>query len=71
MARRSSKTDMHSAKHGAAGKREAVLRKVSGGSAFGDDERAVVERIHAGEDLHQRGFAGAIAADQADVVVVA
>ena len=47
----------------AAGKREAVLGKISGGSSFGDGERAIVECVHAGEHFHQRGFAGAIAAD--------
>ena len=52
----------------AAGEREAVLGKISGGGAFGDGERAVVEGVHAGEDLHERGFAGAVAADQADAV---
>ena len=52
----------------AAGEREAVLRKISGGRAFGDDEAAVVEGVHAGEDLHERGLAGAVAADQADAV---
>ena len=59
---------MHSAKTRAAGEREAVLRKISGGRAFGDGERAVVERVHAGENLHQRGFAGAVSAHQADAV---
>ena len=53
----------------AAGEREAVLRKISGRSAFGDDQAAIVERVHAGKDLHQRGLAGAVAADQADAVV--
>ena len=52
----------------AAGEREAILRKISGGSAFGDGERAVVEGVHAGENLHERGLAGAVAADQADAV---
>ena len=54
----------------APGQREAVLGKVSGRGAFGDHERAVVEGVHAGENLHQRGLAGAVAADQADVIVV-
>ena len=53
----------------ATGEREAVLREISGRSAFGDDERAVVEGIHTGENLHEGGFAGAIASDQADAVV--
>ena len=55
-------------KDAAAGEREAVLRKISGGSALGDDERAIVEGVHAGEDLEQRGLAGPIAADQPDVL---
>ena len=53
----------------AAGEREAVLRKISGRCAFGDDQAAVVERVHARENFHQRGLAGAVAADQADAVV--
>ncbi len=56
-------------KHGAAGKREAILRKISGGRALGDDERAVVEGVEPGKNLHQRGFAGAVRAHQADAVV--
>ena len=31
--------------------------------------RAVVERLDAGENLQQRGFAGAVGADQADAIV--
>ncbi len=52
----------------APGECEAVLRQISGGRAFGDDQAAVVERVHAGENLHQCGLAGAVAADQADAV---
>ncbi len=47
----------------AAGEREAILRKISGRGAFGDGERPVVKRVHAGENLHQCGFAGAVSAD--------
>src|SRR5208337_4330281 len=54
--------------HAAAGKREPILRKISGGRSLGDDQGAVVERVQAGENLHQRGFAGAVRADQADAV---
>ena len=71
MSRRSSKTDMHSAKTRAAGEREAILRKISGGRSFGDHEDAVVEGFHAGENLHERGLASAVAADKADAVMVA
>ena len=39
---------------------QAVLRKVAGGSSFGDGDRAVVERVHAGQNLHQRGLAGTV-----------
>ncbi len=56
-------------KDGAAGKREAILRQISRSSALGDDERAVVEGVQAGENLHQRGFAGAVRAHQTDAVV--
>ena len=52
----------------AAGERESVLGQISGGGAFSEGERAVVEGVHAGEDFHERGFAGAVAADQADAV---
>ncbi len=55
-------------KHGAAGKREAILRQITSRGALGDDERAVVEAVQAGENLHQRGFAGAVPAHQADAV---
>src|SRR5580700_4923371 len=39
------------------------------GRSLGDDERAVVEGVEACENLHQRGFAGAVRAHQADAVV--
>ena len=55
-------------KNGAAGKREAILRQISGSGALGNDERAVVERVQAGENLHQCGFAGAVRAHQSDAV---
>src|ERR1700728_4059992 len=56
-------------KDGAAGKREAVLRKISRGRPLGDDERAVVERVQAGENLHQRGLASAVRAHEPNAVV--
>src|SRR5580704_2160490 len=56
-------------KNGTSRKREAVLRQISSSGAFGDDQRAVVERVQAGENLHQRGLAGAVRADQANAVV--
>jgi len=56
-------------KHSAAGKREAILREISCGRSLGDDERAVVEGVEACENLHQRGFAGAVRAHQSDAVV--
>ncbi len=56
-------------KHGAPGKREPILRQISCGRPLGDDERAVVEAVQAGENLHQRRLAGAVRAHQADAVV--
>ena len=56
------------AKDAAAGKRQAVLRQVSGADALGGAERAVVERFHPRQHLEQRGFAGAIGAHQAGAV---
>src|SRR5271168_2022873 len=56
-------------KYGAARKREAILRQISCSGALGDDQRAVVERVQAGENLHQRGFARAVRTHQADAVV--
>ena len=49
--------------------RQAVLRQVSGRRAFRDRERAVVERVQPGQNLHDRGLAGAVRADQPDAVV--
>ena len=56
---------MASAKHGAAGERQPVLRKIADGHALGEADRSVVERFHAAQNFEQRGFAGAVAADQA------
>ena len=54
---------------GAAAEREAVLREVADGHALDVGARAVVEGLDAGEDLEQRGFARAVAADQAGALV--
>ncbi len=54
---------------GAAGEREAILRQVADGHAFDVGALAVVERLDAGEDLQQRGFAGAVAADEAGALI--
>ncbi len=54
---------------GAAREREAVLREVSDAHAAGALDLAVVEAVEAGEDLHQRGFAGAVGTDQSGLLV--
>ena len=56
-------------KDGLAADGEAVLRQVSNGHSLDRGELAVVEGIEAGEDLEQRGFARAIAANQASALV--
>jgi hypothetical protein len=53
----------------AAGEREAVLREVADGHALDVGAQAVVEGLDAGEDLEQRGFARAVAADQPGALV--
>ncbi len=55
--------------HSAPGKFQAVLRQVAEGDALHGVDAAVVQRLHAGENLEQRGLAGAVRADQADAVV--
>ena len=52
-------------KHCAAGKREAILRKIAEGHPLGEGNRPVVERFLAAQDFQQRGFTGAVAADEA------
>src|SRR5437660_7063994 len=52
--------------NGAAGHGKAVLRKVSGGDAFGARDGAVVERFAPGKDLHDGGLAGAVRSDETD-----
>ena len=54
---------------GAAGKLQAVLRKVAESRVLGRDDRTVVECLEAAENFQQRGFAGAVSADQADTRV--
>ena len=54
---------------GLAAEGEAVLRKVAEGHALDAGELAVVEGFDAGEDFEQRGFAGAVAADEAGALV--
>ena len=54
---------------GAAGERQPILRQVAALMPFGTADGAVVERFHAGQNLQQRGFAGAVGADDADAVV--
>ena len=53
----------------AAGEREAVLRQVADGHALDVGAQAVVQCFDAGEDLQQRGFARAVAADQPGALV--
>jgi len=56
-------------KNRAPGKRKAILRQISCSGAFGDGERAVVQRVQSGEYLHQCRLAGAVRAHQANAVV--
>ena len=56
-------------KDGLAAEGEAVLRQIADGHALDTGQRAVVQVLQAGEDLEQRGFAGAVAADQAGALV--
>ena len=55
--------------NGAAGKREAVLRQIALRDALGMADGAVVERLHAAQNFQQRGFAGAVRADQAGALL--
>ena len=54
---------------GAAFKTKPILRQIAEGRVPGGDDRAVVERLEAGENFQQRGFTGAIRADQSDAGV--
>src|SRR5271170_6891609 len=54
---------------GAAGEREAILRQVSDAHAFSALDLTVVEAVESGKDLHERGFAGAVRADQSSALV--
>ena len=55
--------------NGLAAEGEAILREVAEGHAFDAGEGAVVEGFEAGEDFEQRGFAGAVAADETGALV--
>ena len=48
---------------------EAVLRQVADGGAFDAGDLAVVERLDAADNLEQRGFACAVAADETGALV--
>ncbi len=50
--------------NGAAREAQAFLRQVADAHAARLLHAAVVERLEAGQHLHQRGFAGAVGADQ-------
>ena len=56
---------------GAALEAQALLGQIADAHAAGLFRRAVVERFLAGEDLHQRGFAGAVGAHQRGLFVFA
>ena len=51
-------------KDGTAGQLQAFLRQVANAHALGLLHHAIVQQLEAGQDLHERGFAGAIGADQ-------
>ncbi len=55
--------------HGAPGQLQAVLRQVAGGDSLLHGALAGVERFESGEDAHERRFARAVGADQADAVL--
>ena len=54
---------------GAAGKRKALLRQVAEGDALLRGDGAGVEALDSGQHLEQRGFAGAVGADDAGALV--
>ncbi len=56
---------MHSAKTDAPGERKAVLRQIARADALHGDDGAVIQRLDARQNFQQRGFAGAVAADNA------
>ena len=49
-----------------AGHRQAILRKISGRDALGARDGAVVKGFASGQNLHDRGLAGAVGSDQPD-----
>ena len=58
-------------KDGPAGELEPFLRQIADADAARLIEGAVIEGLEAGKNLHQRGFAGAVGADQRSFFVVA
>ena len=48
---------------------QPILRKISGADALGARNRAIIERLRAGQHLQQRGFAAAVRADQPDAIL--
>ena len=54
---------------GAAGELQAILREIAEGGVLGRDDAAVVERLQAGQNFQQSGFAGAVGADQPHALV--
>ena len=58
-------------KHGAARELQPFLRQIADADAARLVEGSVVQRLETGENLHQRGFAGAVGAHQRSFFVVA
>ncbi len=54
---------------GAAGEGEPFLRQVADAGALHDGDAAGVERVHAGQDFEECGFAGAVGAHDAGALV--
>ena len=54
---------------GAAGELQAILRQIAESRVLGGGDAAVIERLKAAQNLQQRGFAGAVGADQADAIM--
>ena len=54
---------------GAARKRKAFLRQIADAGALHCDDGAGIEAVDAGQDLEQRGFAGAVGAHDAGAFV--
>ena len=56
-------------KHGAAGKRQAILRQVARGQPARGGQQARIQRLDARQDLQHGAFAGAVGAHQADAII--